>query len=109
MYPITAAVDFDGVLHNPNDKRKGFKMGQPVVGAVDAMNELKAEGALLVIHSVWADTGQKRQAIADWCQYFNIPYDFITNEKPDCMIYIDDRGYRFKNWDDTLKFIKDTF
>jgi hypothetical protein len=30
----------------------------------------------------------------------------ITSEKPRAVLYIDDNGYRFKNWDDTLKFVE---
>ena len=33
----------------------------------------------------------------------------ITSEKPHANIYIDDRGYRFNNWTDTLKEIEDLF
>jgi len=29
----------------------------------------------------------------------------ITSEKPRAMLYIDDNGYRFENWNDTLAFI----
>ena len=55
---------------------------------------------------MWADTDQKRIAMAEWCQYFKIPYDFITNEKPDCMVYLDDRAIRFTSWEQALKDIE---
>ena len=29
----------------------------------------------------------------------------ITSEKPRAFLYIDDNGYRFENWNDTLRFI----
>ena len=41
MYPITIAVDFDGVLHDPKNKLKGYKLGQPIAGAEEAMQQLK--------------------------------------------------------------------
>ena len=106
--PLRIAVDFDGVLHNPKEKKKGYKMGVPIQGAPLAMNQLHDSGAILVIHSVWADTEQKCQAMAEWCRYFKIPYDFITNKKPICDVYIDDHGYRFENWEDTMKFLNGT-
>lgn len=104
--PLRLAVDFDGVCHNPDNKLPGYKMGQPIEGAEKAMNRLKNMGYIIVIHSVWADTDQKRQAMSDWLRYFHIPYDFITNVKPICDLYIDNKGYRFENWSDTLEFIK---
>ena len=30
----------------------------------------------------------------------------ITSEKPRAELYIDDNGYRFQNWNDTLKFVE---
>ena len=103
--PLRIAVDFDGVLHDPLNVKPGYKMGIPIKGAVESLNKLKAEGAIIVIHTVWGDTDQKRLAISQWCRYFNIPYDFITNVKPKASVYIDNNGYRFQNWEDTLNFI----
>ena len=30
----------------------------------------------------------------------------ITAEKPRALLYVDDKGFRFENWIDTMKFIK---
>lgn len=104
--PLRIAVDFDGVLHDPSNVQKGYKLGSTIPGSVAAMQKLKEEGAILVIHSVWADTEQKCQAMAKWCQYFKIPYDFISNQKPICDFYIDDHGLRFESWPQALADIK---
>lgn len=106
MEPLRLAIDFDGVIHNPEDIEPGYKLGKPIAGAMDALWGLHNDGAIIVIHSVWADTEVKAQAIAKWCQYFKIPYDFITNKKPIADLYIDNNGYRFENWPATLEFIK---
>lgn len=106
MQPLRLAIDLDGVLHDPTNVAPGYKMGRPIPGAVEAMNQLKADGTIIVIHSVWADTEQKRKAMSEWLRYFNIPYDFITNTKPDCDVYIDNKGWRFTDWASTLEFIK---
>lgn len=103
--PLRLAVDFDGVCHDPNNVMPGYKLGKPVEGAQEALQGLKRDGAIIVIHSVWADTDQKREAMSKWLRYFNIPYDFITNQKPVVDLYIDNNGYRFENWGDTLEFI----
>lgn len=100
------AIDLDGVIHNPEDVEPGYKMGKPIKGAVKAMQKLKSEGHLIAIHTVWADTDQKRQAISKWCRYFDIPYDFITNTKVIADLYIDDKGYRFESWEDAQEFIR---
>lgn len=104
--PLRLAVDFDGVVHDPNNKKPNYKLGQPIQGAQEALSQLKKNGALIVIHSVWADTEQKRQAMSEWCRYFNIPYDFITNQKPIADFYIDNHGLRFESWAQTLRDIK---
>jgi len=104
--PLLLACDFDFVLHNPDDKLPGYKLGRPIKGAAEAMKKYKSEGAIITIHSVWADTEQKVQAMSKWCRFFDIPYDFITNQKPIADYYIDDHGYRFLSWEQTLKDIR---
>lgn len=106
MQPLRLAIDFDDTIMHTQNVVPGYKMGRPIPGAVEAMNKLKAEGAILVIHSVWADTEQKVRAMSEWLRYFNIPYDFITNKKPVVDCYIDDHGYHFENWRDTIKYLR---
>ena len=100
------AVDFDSVIHDPYNVRKGYKMGQPVAGAGEAIRQLKRQGHTIVIFPVWADTEKKRQAIVGWLTYFNVPFDDITSTKPDADVYVDDRGYRFVSWEETVRFLK---
>lgn len=104
--PLRLALDFDGVVHDPTQIKKGYKLGVPVEGAFEALWQLHNEGAIIVIHSIWANTDQKRQAMSEWLRYFKMPYDFITNEKPDCDFYIDDKSLRFISWSKTLEEIK---
>lgn len=101
------AIDFDMVIHDPYNVSKGFKMGVPIVDAVESIRRLHQLGHTIVIHPVWADTEKKRQAIIDWLTYFSIPFDDITSTKPDADVYIDDRGYRFTDWDSTIKFLEE--
>ena len=104
--PLRLAVDFDDTIMDTQNVPKGYKLGQPVEGAPEALQGLKKEGAIIVIHSVWADTEQKCEAMAKWCQYFHVPYDFITSQKPDADCYLDNRGIRFTSWSQALKDIK---
>lgn len=105
MEPLLLAVDFDGVLHDPNNVKPGYKLGQPIEGAAESMAKLKNQGAIICIHSVWADTEQKCEAISKWLRHFEIPYDFITNKKPIAHVYLDDKAVRFTSWEQALKDI----
>lgn len=100
------AIDFDSTIHDPYNIKDGYKMGQPIEGAAETIRRLHREGHTIVIFPVWADTEQKRQAIVNWLNYFQIPWDDITSIKPDADIYIDDRGYRFENWADTAEYLE---
>jgi hypothetical protein len=48
--------------------------------------------------------------VQEWFKKYNIldHISGITSEKPRAELYIDDNGYRFENWNDTLKFIEKT-
>ena len=46
--------------------------------------------------------------VKEWCSKHGLDgyiYE-ITSEKPRAELYIDDNGYRFENWIDTLNFIE---
>ena len=105
---MVIAIDFDSTTHNPFNRKKGYKMGAPIPGAVEAVQKLKRDGHTIIIFPTWADTEVKRKAILDWLEYFEVPFDDITSTKPNADVYIDDRGYRFENWTDTLDFINET-
>lgn len=100
---IRIAVGFDSVLMDPKNKLPGYKLGQPIQGAVGSLNALKDKGALIVIFSAWADTDARRHTISEWCRFFKIPYDVITNVKPTVDISIDINNYKFTSWDDALE------
>jgi hypothetical protein len=105
--PLRLACDFDGVCHDPSNIKPGYKMGVPIDGAFEALWKLKNDGAIIVIHSIWADTQKKREAMSAWLNYFKMPYDFITNIKPDCDFFIDDKSIHHVSWSQTLQEIKE--
>ena len=47
------------------------------------------------------------QLVEEWLDKYGILECVaeITSEKPRAFLYIDDNGYRFENWENTLKFI----
>lgn len=94
-HTMILALDFDGVIHDPRNRKPGRRMGEPVDGAVEAIQWLKRQGHTIIIHTV---RGNRPDHIADWMEHFGIPYDQITDVKPEADMYIDDRGYHFESW-----------
>lgn len=99
MKGLVLAIDFDGVIHDHKHPVPGRKMGPPIEGAKDALVHLKAQGHRIIVFSVWGD---RPTVIHDWMTYWGIPYDDITNVKPNADAYIDDKAIPFTSWADLL-------
>jgi 5'(3')-deoxyribonucleotidase len=109
------AIDFDGVVHNA-DKGwgDGTCYGEPLPGAIDAIKRLSEDYNIVIFTAkaksdrplVNGKTGAK--LVYEWLQKHQIEQyvSSVTSDKPRAELYIDDNGYRFENWNDTLKFIK---
>ena len=105
----TIAIDFDGVIHKYS---KGWCGGEiydkPVDGAVEAYCKLIDAGFKVVIFTTRTDF----KAVKDWMhKHFDFEKHIghfyepeVTNIKPIASVYIDDRGLRFTNWTDVLKY-----
>lgn len=96
------AIDFDDTIHDPRNRKAGYKLGKPMPGAAAALTELARNGHTIVVHSVWADTPAGQEQIRKWMQFFHLPCHNVTAKKPAAEVYIDDRGYRFTSWDVTM-------
>ena len=116
------AIDFDGTIAH-YDGWKGLDVfGEPIEGAVEAIQKLKAEGHKIIIHTCRRPTDK----LKDYLKEHNIPYDEINGQYPDSKaekyrqgdpslpikihadIYIDDRGMQFQgSWEDMLYEIED--
>jgi hypothetical protein len=111
------AIDFDGVLHNA-DKGwgDGTCYGNPLPGAIEAIKTLSEKYKIIIFTAkakpdrplVNGKTGT--ELVYEWFERYNIIsyIDSITSEKPRAELYIDDNGYRFVNWKDTVSFIENT-
>jgi len=109
------AIDFDGVIHNA-DKGwfDGTCYGEPLPGAIDAIKRLSKQYKIVIFTAkakvdrplVNGKTGA--MLVLEWLERYKIAQyvSSITAEKPRADLYIDDNGYRFENWVDTLKFIE---
>lgn len=91
----TLAIDFDGVIHDAAHPVAGRRMGEPMPGAIEALDSLQEAGYRIVIHTV---RGGNPGHIVDWCDYYGVPYDDVTNKKPNAEYYIDDKALPFTSW-----------
>lgn len=100
------AIDFDGVIHSYKQGWTGdVPEDPPMEGVEESLQKLKDDGWSLVILST-----RKKNFIKDWLKKYNLDhfFDGVHNTKIPAKLYIDDRGFRFENWNDTLNFIKNT-
>ena len=97
----TIAIDFDGVIHKYS---KGFQgldnaYDPPMDGAIEGIKELYNKGYKLKILS-----SRPKEIIYPWLEKYGLS-EYITevsNHKFPATVYIDDRGFLFKNWDQCL-------
>ena len=108
------AIDFDGVIHKNS---LGFSDGtiydSPIKGTKEALEQLHKKYKIIIFTCkvkpdrplIKGKTG--KQLIKDWLSKHNLLQYIheITCEKPRAVLYIDDNGYRFNNWDSTLNFL----
>ena len=111
----TIAIDFDGVIHNADKGwHDGTCYGEPLPGAIDSIKLLSKKYKIIIFTAkakpdrplVNGKNGV--ELVKEWfCKYELDTYIYeITSEKPRAELYIDDNGYRFENWGDTLNFIE---
>ena len=107
-------VDLDGTIC----EHRYPAFGEPIAGAPEALQRLKAAGFWIVIHTVrtssyfqaageYTAEVNSPEAVRAFLQRHQIPYDEIwMHDKPLAVAYIDDRGLRLvgnrakSNWQD---------
>ena len=110
------AIDFDGVIHN-YDKgyHDGTCYGDPIEGSLEAIRNLSKDYNIVIFTAkakpsrplVNGKTGV--ELVQEWLEKHDVMQYVaeITAEKPRSQIYIDDKGYHFQNWEDTLKYLEE--
>ena len=99
----TLAVDFDDVIHDRLHPKEGRRMGEPILGTKDALEQLKVRGWTILIHSC-----NRPQVIRDYMAYYQLPYDRIWEGvgKPAADFYCADRGIEIRgDWSEVLRKI----
>tara|TARA_A100000172_G_scaffold72559_1_gene53726 strand:- start:856 stop:1248 length:393 start_codon:yes stop_codon:yes gene_type:complete len=109
------AVDFDGVVHNfDKGYHDGTCYGAPLPGSLESIAKL-SERYNVVIYTAKAKPSRPlvngktgTELVQEWLEKYNVMQYVveITAEKPRAFLYIDDKGYRFENWDDTMEFVE---
>lgn len=98
------AIDFDGVIHDRAHPIPGKKMGEPLPGALEALQDLYDAGHKLIIHTAMANTPSGKQAVEDWLDHFGVDYHSVV-PKPRADFYIDDHAVLHATWPQTLAAI----
>tara|TARA_Y100000034_G_scaffold125117_1_gene174247 strand:- start:268 stop:609 length:342 start_codon:yes stop_codon:yes gene_type:complete len=98
----TIAIDFDGVIHRYSEGWKGMDNAYdpPSEGTSRAIRRLYNQGYRLVIF-----TSRSVDVVRPWLLKYGLLkyFDDITNTKIPAKVYIDDRGYKFENWEKTIE------
>lgn len=112
------AIDFDGVIHkNSKGYYDGTIYDDPVDGAIESIKELSKKYEI-VIYSFKGHPNRPKidgkdgnDLVWDWLEKYGIKscVKDVVWGKPNALIYIDDKGYKFQNWKDTKNFIYSNF
>ena len=105
---LRIVVDLDGVLCPIRREEEAYGDLEPVLGAVEAIERLRAAGHYIIIQTARnmatqeSNVGRVLKNIGkvtlDWLEQHGIDYDEIHFGKPNAHIYIDDRAVRFEDW-----------
>ena len=112
---VNIGIDFDGVVHRCS---KGYHDGtiydEPVSGAKEALEAL-AEKYNIIMHTCKAksDRGLVNgktgiELVWEWLRKYDMDKYVakVTAEKPRAVAYIDDKGFRFANWNSCIEQLK---
>lgn len=103
-------IDLDGTLCPIKEEGQSYADLVPYKGAVERMKALKEDGHYLIISTARNMATQQSnlgkvvknigKVTLDWLERHNITYDEIYFGKPNAHIYIDDRAFRFSDWNE---------
>lgn len=111
------SIDFDGVIHSHHlGYHDGTVYGYPLEGSLEAVRALSKQYRIIIFTAkakpsrplINGKTGA--ELVWEWLEKHGIADCIaeVTSEKPRSFLYIDDNGYRFENWKDTLDYVKST-
>jgi capsule biosynthesis phosphatase len=102
------AIDLDGTICEVKSPNQSYENLKPLPGAVEKIKQLRESGHYIIIQTArnmatqQSNIGKVIKNIGkitlDWLEKYEIEYDEIYFGKPNAEIYIDDRAFRFKDW-----------
>lgn len=108
------AIDFDGVIHNDYmGYHDGSIYGKPLEGTIESIKELSKK-YILKIYSCKSNPNRPlingktgTELIWEWLEKYGIKENIsdVVWGKPNAIVYIDDKGYKFEDWDITIKHL----
>lgn len=108
-------VDMDGTICNNKLQNQDYYDVEPTYNAVLTLKKLKEKGYYIIIHTARGmrtyDNCEGKiiaahaEKLSQWLKKWEIPFDELLFGKPHVDYFIDDKGYRFDNWDNAYKFL----
>ena len=80
-----------------DDTIMDYCTGEPILGAIKALQKMKQEGHQVIIFT--ANWLTHKGIVMGWLKAHKIPYDDLVMSKPIFDILIDDRARQFTGWD----------
>ncbi len=110
MSKPVVAVDVDGVIFEYKDWKGLDHFGKPIKGVKKSLQLIRKMGFHIIIHTCRMNEQLQDEPLPQLefkirraLLQAEIPFDEVcTGGKPFAAYYIDDRGIRFENWDDTI-------
>lgn len=104
---MNIAIELDGVICTPVSNRVAINDVQDcelLEGSVESLQELKKLGHRITIYTTRdASLGPNTEV---WLQSHKVPYDRIIFNKPQVDLMIDDKCFKFTNWEDLFDAYK---
>lgn len=110
----TIAIDFDGVIHNDD---KGFHDGTIYGNLIDGVKDSLIYLSKYYNIVIFTCKANPNRPLVDGCTGIDLIWQWlrmheidiyisdVVFEKPNAFMYIDDKGYKFENWEQTLNYI----
>lgn len=102
-------IDLDGTICPIKQPDQSYADLEPYSGAAERIKALREAGHYIIIQTARnmatceSNLGRVMRNIGkitlDWLEKYNIEYDEIYFGKPNAHVYIDDRAFRFTDWD----------
>jgi predicted phosphatase len=83
------------------EKYEGSDKWEVIEGALDGINRLIEKYDVIIFTARY-----DHDRVSIWLEKNGFPHLRVTSMKPSAMVYIDDHGYHFEDWKNTLFYIE---